>query len=231
MIGGENVDETRVNLLETRTRWINVSKDTEKASQMVELLGDKNFTNHERFNALTEDAEFGWTKEKSPEWFVTHMCGLSHRKLLMETIIKDDKPVLILEDDVEIEHPTWMDEIPVPRDADAVYLGTSHSDMRYRAEDHGNGWNKITGVFGTHAILHLNKKYASEMCIMIERCVKNNHPFDVSLAKDLQGRFNVYAPYSPFFYQADSKNTTNKYEAITRPPLTQQKKFTLGTFK
>ena len=46
MIGGENVDETRVNLLETRTRWINVSKDTEKASQMVELLGDKNFTNH-----------------------------------------------------------------------------------------------------------------------------------------------------------------------------------------
>ena len=133
------------------------------------------------------------------------MCGLSHRKLLMETIIKDDKPVLILEDDVEVESIAWGPEIPIPEDADAIYLGTSHSDMQYKAEDYGKGWNKITGVFGTHAILHLNKKYATEMCNLIKECVKNDRPFDVALAKVLQGKHNVYAPYYRSFIKQTQK--------------------------
>ena len=218
-----------VNLCEIRTHWINVLKDTEKASQMNELLDKIKIVNHKRFDAVTEDTEFGWTKEKSPEWFVTHMCGLSHRKLLEETILSDGEPVLILEDDVEVESVAWGPEIPIPEDADAIYLGTSHSDMQYKAEDYGKGWNKITGVFGTHAILHISKKYAAEMCNLITECVKHDRPFDVALAKVLQGKHNVYAPYIPFFYQADSKNSVNKYESITRPPLKQQPRFSLGT--
>ena len=219
----------QIDLRNVRTRWINVDKDEEKARQMNELLDGLGFTNHERFNALTEDTEFGLTKEKSPDWFVTNMCGMSHRKLLNETIIKDDNPILILEDDIEVESSSWINEFPIPDDADAVYLGTSHSDMRYTAIDQGNGWSKIDGVFGTHAILHLNKKYAVEMSDIVVQCIKNNCPFDVSLAKMVQRKYNIYAPYSPFFYQADSKNSTNKYETITRQPLKRKKKFSTRT--
>ena len=62
-----------VNLCEIRTHWINVLKDTEKGISNDELLDKIKIVNHKRFDAVTEDTEFGWTKEKSPEWFVTHV--------------------------------------------------------------------------------------------------------------------------------------------------------------
>ena len=55
-------------------------------------------------------------------------------------------------------------EIPIPEDADAIYLGTSHSDMQYRAEDYGKGWNKITEYL-EHTPFYISKKYAQRCAI------------------------------------------------------------------
>jgi hypothetical protein len=52
-----------------------------------------------------------------------------------------------------------------------------------------------------------------------------NGPFDVTLAYNVQPKYNVYAVRDPFFFQADAKNTTNMYENITRTPLFPKKVF------
>ena len=93
-----------------------------------------------------------------------------------------------------------------------------------------NGWLKIERVFATHAIMHLNKEFSRSVIDVGKRWIyEHNRPFDVGIAYDIQHNFNVYAPVKPFFYQADSKNKTNKWEHITRTPLNSQKVFKLGT--
>ena len=65
--------------------------DIEKADAMQELLARLGFTQHERFAAITQHED------------ATRNCGESHFQCLERTILKDGKPVLILEDDVEAE--------------------------------------------------------------------------------------------------------------------------------
>ena len=45
---GDGEKQMTVNLCEIRTHWINVLKDTEKASQMNELLDKIKIVNHKR---------------------------------------------------------------------------------------------------------------------------------------------------------------------------------------
>ena len=135
-----------------------------------------------------------------------------------------------MEDDVEIEPSAWTDNYPIPEDADAVYFGTSHGYKTYEAIDQKNGWLKIKRVFATHSILHINPHFSKKVIEVgkhwiYEKC----YPFDVGIAYDIQGEYNVYAPKIPVFYQADSKNAVNKWEQLTKTPLEAKKKFTLGT--
>jgi hypothetical protein len=147
----------KTDIRNVRTRWINVDKDEEKARLMVELLNQYEFTDHERFSAVTGiDPHEG--VNRGEEHY--RNCAESHFKVLEETIMKDGKPVMILEDDVEIEPPAWTAEVPIPEDADAIYFGTSHGDRHYEAIDMNNGWLKIKRVFSTHAILHINKEFS-----------------------------------------------------------------------
>jgi len=68
-------------------------------------------------------------------------------------------------------------------------------------------------------IIRFGKKWIYELC----------RPFDVAIAYEIQQTYNVYTPYVPFFYQADSKNTFNKWEQVTKNSLPMKKKFTIGT--
>ena len=208
----------KIDIRDIRTQWINLEKDTTKAEQMVTLLNERGFKNHERFAAMCEDTEFGITKDNC-NWFGTHMCGLSHRKLLNETIVSDGEPIFVLEDDVEIENDNIKYEIEIPDDADAVYLGTSQGDCNYSAISANEDTAKVQRIFATHAILHLNPEYSKRVVQVTEDAVKADGPFDVQIAYGVQKDFNVYAVKAPYFYQADSKNTVNKYEYITRIPL------------
>ena len=208
----------KIDIRDIRTQWINLEKDTTKAEQMVTLLNERGFKNHERFAAMCEDTEFGITKDNC-NWFGTHMCGLSHRKLLNETIVSDGEPIFVLEDDVEIENDNIKYEIEIPDDADAVYLGTSQGDCNYSAISANEDTAKVQRIFATHAIIHLNPEYSKRVVQVTEDAVKADGPFDVQIAYGIQKDFNVYAVKAPYFYQADSKNTVNKYEYITRIPL------------
>ena len=118
----------------------------------------------------------------------------------------------------------------VPDDADAIYLGTSHGDGNYSAQDVGNGWMRIEKVFATHSILYLNERICKTVIDIGRHWIYNlNRPFDVGFAYQVQPQFKVYAPHIPFFYQADSKNKKNKWEGLTRTPLRMKKKFSIHT--
>ena len=215
----------QIDLRNVRTRWINVEKDEEKARQMLELLERLEFKNVERFNAITSVD----VQEKN-EFYLTHCCGESHFHELEETILADGEPVLILEDDIEVEAGAYVPEPHIMEDTDAIYFGTSHGDSNYEAINQLNGWSKICRVFSTHAILYMNPAYAQGVVDEGRNHIYNlNRPFDVGIAYGGQHKFNVYAPMVPFFYQADSKNTVNQWERITRTPLNTKKKFSTRT--
>ena len=217
----------KTDIRNVRTRWINVDKDEEKARQMVELLNLYEFTDHERISAVTGIDPHEGVRPGEEHY---RNCAESHFKTLEETILKDGEPVLILEDDVEVEPPAWTPEIPIPEDADAIYFGTSHGDRQYQAIDMQNGWIKIKRVFSTHAIMHINKDFSRRVIEEGKNHIYNlNRPFDVGIAYNVQPEFNVYAPKFPFFYQADSKNTLNKWEGITRNKLNAKKRFSTRT--
>jgi hypothetical protein len=219
-----------MNICDVRTRWINVDKDVEKAKQMQELLDGLGFTDHQRFSAVTGIEPHEGVRKGEEHY---RNCAESHFKILEETVLSDGKPVLILEDDVDVDDVIKHNMvIPVPDDADAIYLGTSHGDGNYKAMDLGNGWLKIERVFATHAIMHITKRFTESVIEVGKKWIYEiNRPFDVGIAYDIQHKFNVYAPAKPFFYQSDAKNGANKWEQITRTPLRTQKEFNLYTIR
>lgn len=217
----------QIDLRNVRTRWINVDKDEEKARQMNELLDGLGFTNHERFSAVTGIAPHEGVRRGEEHY---RNCAESHFKILEETILADGEPVLILEDDVEVNPEAFVAEFPIPENADCIYLGVSTGDGSFEAINNNDGFAKIKRVFATHAILHMSKEMSEDIIRFGKKWIYEIcRPFDVGIAYEIQPMYNVYTPHVPFFYQADSKNTFNKWEQVTKNPLPMKKKFTTGT--
>ena len=119
----------QIDLRNVRTRWINVDKDEEKARQMNELLDGLGFTNHERFSVVTGIAPHEGVRRGEEHY---RNCAESHFKILEETILADGEPVLILEDDVEVNPEAFVvSEFPIPENADCIYLGISTGDGNF----------------------------------------------------------------------------------------------------
>src|SRR6201996_1146656 len=88
--------------------------------------------------------------------------GLSHIKALRAWDLS--RPLLVLEDDIDLT-PDYRDEIEVPDDADAVYLGASNfgavEDRFFTAytnsvlaEPISAGVVRVHNMLSSHAILH-----------------------------------------------------------------------------
>ena len=214
----------KIDLRDVTVRWVNVDADTEKNIMMEELCERVGFRNASRFSAVTGIDPHEGVRPGEEHY---RNCAESHFKIFEET---DSYPLLILEDDVEPESVFTCDLENVPDDADAIYLGTSHGDGNYSAQDAGNGWMRIEKVFATHSILYLNERICKTVIDIGRHWIYNlNRPFDVGFAYEVQPQFKVYAPHVPFFYQADSKNKKNKWEGLTRTPLRMKKKFSIHT--
>jgi hypothetical protein len=218
----------KINLCDVPVRWINVDTATENNKLMVDLLKRVGMNNARRFSAITDVLPHEGVRPGEEHY---RNCAESHFSILQESIDNNSFPVCILEDDVEIEESVFTTDLEnIPDDADAIYLGTSHGDNNYSATDVGNGWMKIERVFATHSILWLNEKLAREVIKTGKSWIyEKNHPFDVGIAYELQPKFNVYAPHTPFFFQADAKNSKNKWEHLTRTPLKLKRKFSVFT--
>jgi len=202
----------KINLRDVRCCWVNLDKDKDNAIAMVEQFEEIGIKNHERLPARVIEPPPNTPKT------IHHYrgCAQSHIDILDNE--ENGMPLLILEDDAKITDE-FNPIIEVPDNTDAVYLGTSHGDGNYFAVDIGGGFARIGKIFATHAILYLTDSYRKAVSETAKKFVyEHNTPFDLGCAM-LQTKNFVVAPHKPYFYQADERDSANKWENLTKTPL------------
>ncbi len=206
----------KIDLRATVCSWINVDADVEKALQMESLLGRVQIQQHRRFSGVTGIAPHAGVNHGEEHY---RNCAESHFGVLRTALREDTFPLLVLEDDVEVQG--FPDSaIECPDDADALYLGTSHGNPEYVAIPVSEDLFKIERVYAAHAIVYLTRIYAEAVITDGLRSIYDlDEPFDVAVAFQTQTRFRVYGTRTPIFYQSNAKNKVNQWEHMTRTPL------------
>tara|TARA_R100000697_G_scaffold35038_1_gene46648 strand:- start:973 stop:1659 length:687 start_codon:yes stop_codon:yes gene_type:complete len=206
----------KINIRDVTCRWINLDRDDKNAKEMEKQFEELGFKNQRRFSARIVEPP-----KATPQNIRHHVgCAQSHIDILEDK--SNGTPLLILEDDVVVT-PWYKDTIEVPDDTDAVYLGISHGNKNYFAQDvsepDGEWLARIQGVFATHAILYLTDKYKkATIDIAKEYAYNRNIPFDVGCS-EIQKSFKVLTPHLPFFAQSDDRRSESKWGAMTLQPL------------
>lgn len=144
-------------------------------------------------------------------------CAYSHALALEEI----EAPFILLEDDCIPLN--FINEIEIPDDTDAVYLGISswgrmngHSGpcVQWDEVENHDGLLKIYNMVGAHAILYINSDYV-DLCKRIAYhgyLISDHH--DIGFA-DVQKYYDVYAFDNPMFYQSSSNGTDKKLSSYS----------------
>jgi hypothetical protein len=201
-----------LDLREIPTVWINLDSATKNAEAMEKKLKDHGFKYTYRKSAcVIEPPE---NTHSSIKHYVG--CGQSHLDILEN---KDyGTPLLILEDDAEFTE-AFNPVMNIPDNADGVYLGISKGNVYYQSKRYNPDYLRIAGILATHAILYINEEYRKKMAEVDRHCIYNlKRPWDLGAA-GLQQEFKVYTPSKPYFYQADNRDSANKWEMLTDSPL------------
>lgn len=139
-------------------------------------------------------------------------CAKSHLDMI-EKILGDSSPVLIVEDDIYINN--LITEIDIPDDSDAVYLGNSLFGLSFDTEEVtsyivADKINKdiyrIYNMLGAHAVLLITQKYKDHLFKEIKKQIIIQDNQDKARARTMRS-FNVYCFNDPLFYQL-GKNTS-----------------------
>ncbi len=209
-----------IDLRDTKCVYINLDTAERNKEEMDAQLGSLEFKDFERLSARVVAPP---TPEPPPEygsnadtwWNIFRGVAQSHIDIL-ET---NDAPVLILEDDSVVTEDFRPILENIPEDTDGIYLGISQSDGKYNAYDIGSGYAWIRGIFSTHAILYLSERYKNAVLAMAKDWAYNkNFATDIGWCR-LQNDFNIITPHKPFFYQADDRESLNKWGNLTKTPL------------
>lgn len=128
-----------------------------------------------------------------------------------------DAPFIVMEDDVRLARPTPVLP-PLPRGADAVYLGTHtggclpnrpenkalfghrHFAGFALATDHDADWLRLHSMISAHAILFLTARARAAYREELRIAEKRRTPLDVRFAY-LMSSLDVFAPRTPVFVE------------------------------
>jgi len=201
-----------IDLREIPVVWINLDSATENAKAMQDRLDRHGFKFTYRKSARVIPPPPGTPKE------IAHYkgCGQSHIDILDD--LKYSTPLLILEDDAEFTE-NFQPVLELPDDVDGVYLGISHGNVYYKTAKYDDSYLRIGGILATHAILYVSEEYRKAMSSIAKQFINvYNRPWDLGSAS-LQPHGMVLTPNMPFFYQANERESANKWEQITRHPL------------
>jgi hypothetical protein len=136
-------------------------------------------------------------------------CAISTINMYKSTV----PPVLCLEDDCGLTE-NYNDELDVPDDADAVYLGTSVWGVtngqtawrNFSITKYNDKFYKIEGMCSAHAVLFLNNNFLGHLNKIGESYnMESTVPFDYLFCQE-QKKFNVYGVAKPMFYQKGDIN-------------------------
>lgn len=179
--------------------YINLDEHTERKNSIQSSLEDLGFKNIIRVSGFKDPVG-------------KRGCAYSHALALEEI----DPPFILLEDDCLPLN--FIDEIEVPNESDAVYLGisswgrmNSHSGpcVQWESVEGYSDLVRIYNMLSAHAILYINPDYV-DLCKRISYngyLISDHH--DIGFA-EVQRYYDIFAFDSPMFYQTSSNGTDKK---------------------
>jgi hypothetical protein len=201
-----------IDLREIPVVWINLDSATENAKAMQDRLNQRGFKNTYRKSARIIAAPPGTIPSNAH--YVG--CAQSHIDILDDS--NYDTPLLILEDDAEFSE-AFNPIINIPDNADGIYLGVSTGNRGYKTKRYNQDYLRIGGILATHAILYVKPDFKTIMSQAAKHCIYDlQQPWDVGAAS-VQFHTKVYTPNKPYFYQADSRQSANKWQFFTDQEL------------
>lgn len=199
-----------INLKNINSLWIGgINKNRELK---IKSLLDRLEYNHKQIPAVLSNGFNGNTQST---------------KNAIEESIKYNEPVIIFEDDANItEH--YNNEIDVPDDADAIWLGTSIYGLVNNWESmslrdgiyltqpkktgESNDFYKVENMLSLHAVVFITKKYKQSMFNYLQYLINKQTAPDIITAETMK-YFNIYACKKPMFFQDD--NAHNSFPTLT----------------
>jgi hypothetical protein len=199
-----------VRLTEIPAYYINLDKDVKKKEKIEESLRSIGFTNITRFPGFEEEIKkIGVAK--------------SHQALLRQ-LVDSPTPFVIFEDDIQVG--LFVDQIEIPLDADAFYLGNSIFGLyggvgkrKVSVQRLDRQTFRLYNMLAAHAIVYLNNDYIKFLIQAIDFNLAVGTNQDKARAETMK-YWKVYGYHNPMFYQ------TGRHEAFTRIALPN--KFCVG---
>jgi len=207
----------KIKLTDIPCFYINMDKSpkrSENTRRILETLGFKSIT---RISGVEAD---------NP----AYGCAMSHLSILENA---PGYPFIIFEDDIDTKN--FMEEIDIPDNADALYLGNHMHNANSIYADVGDMYTMLTNkryppledvrsfdqiyrvrdMLATHAILYISKDFVASAAKLIKSGLHASRvvPLDVTLAK-MQFHNNVYVVKDPMFWQNDPRAMVSKITTI-----------------
>ena len=189
----------KVKLTDVPVYYVNLEGDDEKRKHTESMLKNLGFKYVERFDAIRHEAGriIG--------------CARSHHEILSKDI---EPPFIILEDDCALAKD-FVDEVELPDNADALYLGISHwgrylnhSGPYVHYSECNDDIVRVYNMLATHAIMYTSKSY-------IDICKRISYTFGYEIENHLDIGFaevhrfyNVFSFNEPLFRQYDWNQVT-----------------------
>jgi hypothetical protein len=182
---------------------------------VFERLVDAGYTNIEFFRSIPADNGTNSLTKTNIEIFKKEL--------------NNDEPFMIIEDDCQdyFKH----DNITIPDDADALYLGVANWVYPHSYETLGKGFHirehnetdhididntvtRIRGMTSTHAVIYFNREYMSRFINSAQSFLDRGMCISLDLVfATLQHSHKVYALKRPIYYQ---DSTLGGQESFTR---------------
>lgn len=131
--------------------------------------------------------------------------GMANYNVFKNHLMNDFEPLIIFEDDVQPFN--YTDEIEIPDDADAVYLGVLISPailqkLRYDlVHGYENNVYRVYNPAGTHAVLYISERYTLAAKKQASLVARRMSVPDIDHAYTfINSNFNIYA-IDPVFCQ------------------------------
>ena len=165
-------------------------KYNKRKNHMDQLLTKLGFTNIIHYKSSTENYPYCLNKAS------------------IDIFSNYQPPYLLLEDDIESNFDYLPNELILPDNTDAFYLGLSkHGGHPINNYDEGNSkfiyvndsLLKVKNMLTTHAVLYVTNNYTNKLKDELIR--KSNYYNDVLFSQN-QSFFNVYCNQYCYFYQA-----------------------------
>jgi len=189
----------KINLLDIPIYYVNLDDEEQKRKNTETMLKCLGFKYVNRVSAI-----------KHEKGRITG-CARSHYEVLKDT----KPPFIIIEDDCAL-NKDFVNEIEIPDDVDALYLGISHwgrylnhSGPYVHYESINDEIVRVYNMLATHAIMYLSQTYV-DICkrISYHYGYEVEGHLDIGFA-EIHKFYNVYSYDEPLFRQYDWSAVTS----------------------